>query len=254
MGTHRLAVVFLAVNLAQIAVLILERRPVFLGEEELQLYRSVFPALRPREFMKLLSIAEWKKARPGDVLLEQAEPVPTLMLLSSGGGTVHLDDRYVARRDIGSVRRRDGVFDRPTCQRPRGRGGANGLPRVARGEAAHAPGRRAGPAHEGARDLGERPGGQAAPRGPRRGAPFKHYDAASQCGGGVRDFAACGSAAAAHRASRTPENCHRASGGKKLRYVGRMWLDGVAHEPPRSTYWLHMNLPLYSPSAPPGGA
>src|SRR5215831_15208828 len=24
----------------------------------------------------------------------------------------------------------------------------------------------------------------------------------------------------------------------------------VAHEPPRSTYWLHMNLPLYSPNAP----
>src|SRR5271169_1273553 len=28
----------------------------------------------------------------------------------------------------------------------------------------------------------------------------------------------------------------------------------VAHEPPRRTYWLHMNLPLYSPSAPAGGA
>src|SRR5207244_665581 len=51
-------------------------------------------------------------------------------------------------------------------------------------------------------------------------------------------------------ATRSPENCQRASGGKKFRYVGRMWERGVAHEPPRSTYWLHMNLPLYSPRAP----
>ena len=28
---------------------------------------------------------------------------------------------------------------------------------------------------------------------------------------------------------------------------------GVAQEPPRSTYWLHMNLPLYSPTAPAAG-
>ena len=89
-------VLFLAVNLAQIALLILERRPVFLGEEELALYRSIFPTLRPREFMKLLGIAEWKKARPGDVLLEQAKPVPALMLISSGRGVVNLDNRYVA--------------------------------------------------------------------------------------------------------------------------------------------------------------
>src|SRR5690606_3117004 len=54
-------------------------------------------------------------------------------------------------------------------------------------------------------------------------------------------------------ASRTPVNCQVASGGKKLRYVRRMWVAEVAHDPPRSTNWLHMNLPLYSPSAPGGG-
>ena len=47
--------------------------------------------------------------------------------------------------------------------------------------------------------------------------------------------------------------CQRALGGKKLRYDARMWLLLVTHEPPRSTIWLHMNLPLYSPRAP-GGA
>src|SRR5262249_9777398 len=54
-------------------------------------------------------------------------------------------------------------------------------------------------------------------------------------------------------ARRTPLNCQRASGGKKLRYVVRAWDRGVAHDAPRKTSWLHMNLPLYSPSAPNGG-
>ena len=44
-----------------------------------------------------------------------------------------------------------------------------------------------------------------------------------------------------------------AFGGKKLRYVARTCPGGVAHEPPRSTYWPHMNLPLYSPIAPAAG-
>src|SRR6185436_11226924 len=65
---------FLAVNLVQIGILILERRPVFLGDEELAIYRSVFRSLRPREFMKLLSVAEWKKAKQGEILLEQGKP------------------------------------------------------------------------------------------------------------------------------------------------------------------------------------
>src|SRR6185437_4897096 len=54
-------------------------------------------------------------------------------------------------------------------------------------------------------------------------------------------------------ASRTPLNCQRAAGGKKLRYEARMCSRGVAQDPPRRTSWLIMNLPLYSPSAPAGG-
>ena len=50
---------FTAFNVVQIALLILERRPVFFGDEELHLYRTVFKGMRPREFAKLLSIADW---------------------------------------------------------------------------------------------------------------------------------------------------------------------------------------------------
>src|SRR5260221_396143 len=51
-------------------------------------------------------------------------------------------------------------------------------------------------------------------------------------------------------AKRSPENAHRAAGGKKLRYVVRMWSAEVTAAPPRNTIWLDMNLPLYSPTAP----
>src|SRR6185295_5437066 len=54
-------------------------------------------------------------------------------------------------------------------------------------------------------------------------------------------------------ASLRPVNCQRAAGGKKLRYVGRVWPSGVAWLPPRSTSWPTMNLPLYSPTAPANG-
>ena len=55
-------------------------------------------------------------------------------------------------------------------------------------------------------------------------------------------------------ARRTPPNIQRLPGGKKLRYVARMWPAGVMHAPPRSTIWPLMNLPLYSPTAPAAGA
>ena len=87
---------FITVNLIQIALLIMERRPVFLGEEELRLYRTVFRGLKPREFTKLLSIAEWKKAKEGEVLMQQDQPVAALMLIANGRGRVEVDGRSVA--------------------------------------------------------------------------------------------------------------------------------------------------------------
>ncbi|QEG36550.1 cyclic nucleotide-binding domain-containing protein [Bythopirellula goksoeyrii] len=88
--------IFIAVNLFQIGLLILERRPVFLGEEELRLYRTIFRSLQPREFTKLLSVAEWKKAREGEVLMQQDQPVSELLLIANGRGRIEVDGRSVA--------------------------------------------------------------------------------------------------------------------------------------------------------------
>src|SRR5215470_8504259 len=45
---------FTTINLYQSVLLILERRPVHLSEEEQRLYARVFRSLTPREFRKLL--------------------------------------------------------------------------------------------------------------------------------------------------------------------------------------------------------
>jgi CRP-like cAMP-binding protein len=87
---------FILVNLYQIVMLILERRPVFMGDEELELYRSVFSTLQPREYLRLLSLAEWKRAALGDELLAQEATVTHLLLVSSGCGHVTMDGRHVA--------------------------------------------------------------------------------------------------------------------------------------------------------------
>jgi CRP-like cAMP-binding protein len=90
------AALFTLVNIFQIILLILEERPVFFGDQELELYRTTFHTLKPREFAKLLSIAEWKQATVGVELLAQNKPVGALMLIAEGRGAVEVDGRRVA--------------------------------------------------------------------------------------------------------------------------------------------------------------
>jgi len=87
---------FTLVNVFQIGMLIMERRPVFLGEDELRLYKMVFRSFSPREFTKLMSIAQWKTANENQPLLLQDESVEQLALISTGRGRVEVDGRYIA--------------------------------------------------------------------------------------------------------------------------------------------------------------
>lgn len=87
---------FIMVNVVQIALLIMERRPVFLGEDELRLYRTVFKTLKPREFVRLMRLASWERAVPGTRLLGQNEPVEALILVAHGTAAVDIDGRHIA--------------------------------------------------------------------------------------------------------------------------------------------------------------
>jgi CRP-like cAMP-binding protein len=90
--------VFLAINLRQIQVLLLERRPVRLTAPELALYQLAFRSFTQREFSRLLSIARWESFAPGDRFVRRGEPLDRMMVIASGCARVEVDG--VAKIDL----------------------------------------------------------------------------------------------------------------------------------------------------------
>jgi CRP-like cAMP-binding protein len=82
------ALVFTAINLYQIGRIYLERRPVVLSEDEKKLYDFGFSSLRPREFLSLALVGEWKDAVAGEKILTEGEPVSYLCIPIAGNTEV----------------------------------------------------------------------------------------------------------------------------------------------------------------------
>jgi hypothetical protein len=85
------ALVFTAINLYQIARLYLERRPVKLSADEQALYDLSFRSLRPREFVALSLVGEWRSAAVGERIVTEGEPVSSLCISISGSAEVRKD-------------------------------------------------------------------------------------------------------------------------------------------------------------------
>jgi CRP-like cAMP-binding protein len=83
------AVVFTVINLYQITRLYLERRPVVLSQDEQKLYDLGFRSLRPREFVSLSLVGEWKNAEPGERVMTEGEPVSCVCIPITGSADVH---------------------------------------------------------------------------------------------------------------------------------------------------------------------
>jgi Popeye protein conserved region len=82
------AAVFTTINLYQIARLYLERRPVVLSEDEQKLYDLGFRSLRPREFVSLSLVGEWKSAEAGERVVTEGESVSCLCISITGSADV----------------------------------------------------------------------------------------------------------------------------------------------------------------------
>jgi hypothetical protein len=78
------ASVFTAINLYQIARIYMQRRPVVLSTDEQALYDLAFRSLRPREFLSLALVGEWRDAAPGERLLTSGEPAARICIAISG--------------------------------------------------------------------------------------------------------------------------------------------------------------------------
>jgi CRP-like cAMP-binding protein len=93
--------VFAAINAYQIYLLILERRPVRLKEDEQHLYQLVFRSLTPREFVKLLALARWETARADERLVERGRQLDRMMVIVSGAAAVQLDGTALTQLGAG---------------------------------------------------------------------------------------------------------------------------------------------------------
>jgi CRP-like cAMP-binding protein len=78
------ALVFTAINLYQIARIYLERRPVVLSEDEQKLYDLGFHGVRPRDFVSLSLVGEWKSAGAGEKVVTEGEPVSYVCIPITG--------------------------------------------------------------------------------------------------------------------------------------------------------------------------
>ena len=84
--------VFIAVNLVQIAILFRERRGVSFSEEEKEIYETNFTRLSPVEFMRLMRIAEWRAAEADATLVDAGAVNTDVMLLYTGRAKVEKND------------------------------------------------------------------------------------------------------------------------------------------------------------------
>lgn len=88
---------FAAINIVQIAIIIRERTGIHFTEEEKELHDTLFKNFAPFEFMKLMRVAKWMEAKPGDVLAVEAQPINAVMLIYNGLASVEAHGREVAQ-------------------------------------------------------------------------------------------------------------------------------------------------------------
>jgi hypothetical protein len=95
--------VFMVINLFQIGRIYLERRPVVLSADEQKLYDLGFRALRPREFVSLVLVGEWRDAAPGETVVEEGKPVESVSIAIAGDVDVRRQGEVLGKLHPGNV-------------------------------------------------------------------------------------------------------------------------------------------------------
>jgi len=84
-------ILFITLNVFWIARLLLERRPVQLTADEIQLCELVFRLISPREMISLLKIGTWETAEANECLVTVGSELDKLMLIQSGRACLIVD-------------------------------------------------------------------------------------------------------------------------------------------------------------------
>ena len=97
------ALVFTAINLYQIVRIYLERRPIVLSQDEQKLYDLGFCSLRPREFVSLSLVGEWKSAEAGERIVTEGEPVSCVCIPITGSADVRKQGARIGALRAGHI-------------------------------------------------------------------------------------------------------------------------------------------------------
>src|SRR2546422_8257005 len=94
--------VFMVINIVQIAIIIKERAGVRFTEEEKELHETLFKNFAPFEFMKLMRVGKWLEAKQGQILATEKKPLDSVMLIYNGLVGVETDGKEVAKLKDGN--------------------------------------------------------------------------------------------------------------------------------------------------------
>ena len=94
---------FMGVNIINVIILLLERRPVKFNPDEKKLYNLVFKSLSPREFLKLLALGEWREGQAGEILIYAGQINTFVAILCHGQAVAILDEDEVANIPDGKL-------------------------------------------------------------------------------------------------------------------------------------------------------
>jgi len=95
-------ILFVIINVVQIAIIIKERSGVSFTEEEKELHETLFKNFAPFEFMKLMRIGNWLDARQNEVLATEERPLDSVMFIYNGLVVVEKNGSEVARLSDGN--------------------------------------------------------------------------------------------------------------------------------------------------------
>jgi hypothetical protein len=75
---------FAIINIVQIAIIIRDRTGIRFTEEEKELHETLFKKFAPFEFMKLMRIADWRQAAPGEIVTTEGQQLNEVMMIYNG--------------------------------------------------------------------------------------------------------------------------------------------------------------------------
>jgi hypothetical protein len=95
--------IFTVINIYQILRIYMERRAVVLSPDEQRLYDLAFRSLRPREFVSLTLVGQWRNAVAGEKVLTAGMPATSICIAVSGSVDVRQGDRRLGTVEPGTL-------------------------------------------------------------------------------------------------------------------------------------------------------